>query len=150
VYAFVILVVVTMIVLSKTTFGRRVMLMGTNRHAARASGLRVSSATVVAFMIASAGAAVCGIFLVSQVSQAKTTNFDGFTIDTVAAVLVGGTAIQGGEGSTLRTALGAVFIALLQNYMLISSFSYGVRLAVEGAVVGVAVVGFHLLRSRTA
>ncbi len=65
-------------------------------------------------------------------------------------MLVGGTAIQGGEGSTLRTAMGAIFIALLANFMLIRDYSYGVRLVITGIVVAVAVVGFHLLRTRNA
>ena len=150
VIAFVVLTVVTMLVLSRTRFGRRVMLTGANRAAATATGLRVATTTILAFVIASGFAALCGIFVISQVGQAKTTNFEGFTIDTVAAVLVGGTAIQGGEGSTLRTAMGAIFIALLANFMLIRDYSYGVRLVITGIVVAVAVVGFHLLRTRNA
>ncbi len=150
VIAFAVLTVVTMLVLSRTRFGRRVMLTGANRAAATATGLRVATTTILAFVIASGFAALCGIMVISQVGQAKTTNFEGFTIDVVAAVLVGGTAIQGGEGSTLRTAMGAIFIALLANFMLIRDYSYGVRLVITGIVVAVAVVGFHLLRTRNA
>lgn len=145
---FLALVALTMVVLKKTTFGRSVMLVGENREAARSSGVGVAVVTVKSFLIAAGFAAVCGILLITQVAQAKTTNFAGLNIDAVAAVLVGGTAIQGGEGSTLRTALGAFFIALLTNYMLLSQFAYGTRLVITGAVVAVAVVGFHLMRRR--
>jgi ribose transport system permease protein len=148
VYIFILLVVITMVVLRKTTFGRSVMLIGENREAAHSSGLKVPAVILSAFVIASSFAAICGILLVSQVAQAKTTNFDGLNIDVVAAVLVGGTAIQGGSGSTLRTAMGAVFIALLTNYMLISQFPYGQRLLIQGVIVGLAVIGFHLLRKK--
>jgi len=148
VYIFVILVIITMVVLRKTTFGRSVMLMGENREAARSSGLRVGSVTIRSFLIAAAFAAICGILLVAQVAQAKTTNFSGFNIQVIAAVLVGGTAIQGGQGSTMRTALGAVFIALLTNYMLPSQLPVGFRLVIQGAVVAVAVLGFHILRKK--
>jgi simple sugar transport system permease protein/ribose transport system permease protein len=148
VYIFVILVAITMVVLKKTTFGRSVMLMGENREAARSSGLRVSSVTIRSFLIAASFAAICGILLVAQVAQAKTTNFSGFNIQVIAAVLVGGTAIQGGQGSTVRTALGAVFIALLTNYMLLSQLPVGARLVIQGAVVAIAVLGFHLLRKK--
>jgi ribose transport system permease protein len=86
---------------------------------------------------------------VAQVGQAKVLNFEGFNIDVVAAVLVGGTAIQGGEGSTLRTALGAIVIALLTNYMLLSQFEYGTRLVITGVVVGAAVIAFNWVRSRS-
>ncbi|MFC9361031.1 ABC transporter permease [Rhodococcus sp. NPDC057014] len=145
---FAVLVAVTMVVLKKTTFGRSVMLLGENREAAKASGLKVASVIIRSFIIAAVFAAICGILLISQVTQAKTTNFDGLNIDVVAAVLIGGTAIGGGEGSTLRTALGAIFIALLTNYMLISQFPYGERLVIQGLVVAVAVVGFHLMRKK--
>jgi simple sugar transport system permease protein/ribose transport system permease protein len=150
VIAFVALTVITMLVLSRTRFGRRVMLTGANRAAATATGLKVATTTILAFVLASGFCALCGIMVISQVGQAKTTNFEGFTIDTVAAVLVGGTAIQGGEGSTLRTAMGAIFIALLANFMLIRGYSYGARLVITGIVVALAVVGFHLLRTRNA
>lgn len=150
VIAFVALTAITMFVLQRTRFGRRVMLMGANRAAAAATGLRVAGTTIASFVIASGFCALCGIMVISQVGQAKTTNFEGFTIDVVAAVLVGGTAIQGGEGSTLRTAIGAIFIALLANFMLIRGYAFGVRLVITGIVVALAVVGFHLLRTRNA
>ena len=103
VIAFVVLTVVTMLVLSRTRFGaprhaHRRQPRGGDGHGPEGRhdddpGLRNRERL----------RALCGIFVISQVGQAKTTNFEGFTIDTVAAVLVGGTAIQGGEGSTLRT-----------------------------------------------
>lgn len=144
------LVIVTAILVSKTTFGRSLMLVGENEDAARSSRLGVRRVTVISFVIAAVFAGICGILLVSQVGQAKTTNFSNFNIDVIAAVLVGGTAVQGGFGSTVRTAIGAVFIALLTNYMLLSQLPVGIRLVVQGAVVVIAVVGFHLLRKRFA
>lgn len=149
VWIFVLLTVVTMVVLRKTNFGRRVTLVGSNRNTAKASGVRVGRTIVYSFLIASSFAALCGILLVAQVGQAKVLNFEGFNIDVVAAVLVGGTAIQGGEGSTLRTALGAIAIALLSNYMLLAQFEYGTRLAITGAVVGIAVIAFNWVRTRS-
>lgn len=149
VWIFLLLTLITMIVLRKTNFGRRVTLVGSNRNTAKASGIRVGRTIIYSFLIASSFAALCGILLVAQVGQAKVLNFEGFNIDVVAAVLVGGTAIQGGEGSTLRTALGAIAIALLSNYMLLAQFEYGTRLAITGAVVGIAVIAFNWVRQRS-
>jgi ribose/xylose/arabinose/galactoside ABC-type transport system permease subunit len=56
--------------------------------------------------------------------------------------------LQGGEGSTLRTALGAAFIAMLADLMLLRSASFGTRTLVTGLVVVVATSAFHLLRTR--
>lgn len=149
VWIFLALTAVTMIVLTKTNFGRRVRLVGANRDTAKASGIRVGRTVIYSFLIASSFAALCGILLVAQVGQAKVLNFQGFNIDVVAAVLVGGTAIQGGQGSTLRTALGAIAIALLTNYMLLSQFEYGTRLVITGIVVGAAVLAFNWVRGRS-
>jgi simple sugar transport system permease protein/ribose transport system permease protein len=148
--AFVAFTAFTMVVLLKTRFGRQISLSGANRKAAAASGIRMASTTIWAFVISSAAAGLVGIFTAAQVGQAKVTMFENLTIDAVAAVLVGGTAIQGGEGSTLRTALGAVFIALLANFMLLRGYAFGTRLLVEGSIVCVAVSAFHLMRRRAA
>ena len=150
VWIFLLLTLVTMIVLKKTSFGRRVTLVGSNRNTAKASGVLVGRTIIYSFLVASTFAAVCGILLVAQVGQAKVLNFSGFNIDVVAAVLVGGTAIQGGQGSTLRTALGAIAIALLSNYMLLAQYEYGTRLVITGAVVGIAVIAFNWVRQRSA
>ena len=64
----------------------------------------------------------------------------------IAAVLVGGTAIQGGQGSPLRSAIGAVIIAVISNMMVLNDFSTGGRLAVQGGVVVAIVVLLDLLR----
>ena len=66
----------------------------------------------------------------------------------IAAVLVGGTAIAGGHGSPLRSAAGAVLIAVIANMMVLNDFSTGGRLAVQGAVVVVVVVLLEFLRRR--
>ena len=109
------------------------------------SGTLASMACGLPYAIA---AGIAGVFTAAQVAQAPLTQFDGLNIDVIAAVLVGGTALQGGEGSTLRSALGAVFIALLANLMLLRNAQYGTRLLVTGLVVVVATSAFHLLRTR--
>jgi len=143
------LTAITMIVLLKTTFGRQVKLIGSNRDTARASGIRVGRVVIWSFVIASVFASICGILLVAQVGQAKVLNFEDFNISVVAAVLVGGTAIQGGEGSTLRTAIGAIVISTLDAYMLFAQYETGTRLVITGVVVGLAVISFNWVRTRS-
>lgn len=147
-WAFVIFTIVTTFVLTRTRLGRETYVVGANRAAARASGIDVSRTTIVAFTLASLAAGIAGIFTAAQITQAPLTQFSGLNIDVIAAVLVGGTALQGGEGSGLRSALGAVFIALLANFMLLRDFSFGVRTMVTGLIVIVATSAFHLLRMR--
>jgi ribose transport system permease protein len=147
-WAFVIFTILATLVLLRTRYGRETYLVGANRNAARASGISVAKTTVLAFTIASLAAGVAGIFTAAQITQAPLTQFDGLNIDVIAAVLVGGTALQGGEGSTVRSALGAVFIALLANFMLLRDFTYGERILVTGAIVVAATSAFHVLRTR--
>ena len=147
-WAFVILTLLATLILLRTRFGREVYLVGANRDAARASGLSIGKTTVLAFVLSSLAAGAAGVFTAAQITQAPLTQFNGLNIDVIAAVLVGGTALQGGEGSTLRSALGAVFIALLANFLLLRQASFGIRTLVTGLIVVVATSAFHLLRTR--
>jgi ribose transport system permease protein len=147
-WAFIIFTILATFVLTRTRFGRETYLVGANRSAARASGISVARTTIVAFTLASLAAGIAGIFTAAQITQAPLTQFNGLNIDVIAAVLVGGTALQGGEGSTLRTAFGSVFIALLANFMLLRDFSFGARTLVTGLIVVVATSAFHLVRTR--
>ncbi|MDE2694907.1 MAG: ABC transporter permease, partial [Chloroflexota bacterium] len=81
-------------------------------------------------------------------NQATSRSFPNLTIDAIAALLVGGTAIQGGHGSPLRSAGGALFIAVISSMMVLNDFSTGGRLAVQGGVVVAVVVLLHELRRR--
>jgi ribose transport system permease protein len=148
-WAFVILTLVAWFVLLKTRFGRQLLLIGANRLAATATGLRVGQASLVALILFGICCGLAGISAASQFGLAVANLFTGLNIDVIAAVLVGGISLRGGQGSPIQAALGAVFIALLQNYMLLHSFTTGQRMLVVGCLVVLATLGFHLLqRSR--
>lgn len=124
------------------------MLLGANPASARASGLSAARITITVYTIASVASAVAGILAAAQFSKARVQGFSTMDFDIIAAVLIGGTAIQGGRGSPLQTALGAVAIATIQNYMLLLSWSSGVRTMITGAFIVLIVVGFHLAGKR--
>jgi ribose/xylose/arabinose/galactoside ABC-type transport system permease subunit len=147
-YALIVFAVLAHIVLTRTRLGRLILLVGSNPQAARATGLSVTKATVAAFAIASVAAGICGIFLAAQIGQGRVDQFPTLNIEVIAAVLVAGTAIQGGEGSALRTTLGTIFIALLNNLLLLSGQPYGIRIFVMGLCVVLGVSLFHVLRRR--
>lgn len=147
-WAFLILTLVAWYVLQRTQFGRQLILIGANRLAARASGLRVGQASIVAMTLFGVCCGLAGIFAAAQFGLAVANLFSGLTFDVIAAVLVGGIPLRGGQGSPVQAALGAIFIALLQNFMLLHSFTTGERMFVIGSLVAVATVGFHLLQKR--
>ena len=149
-WAFLILTGVAWFVLQKTRFGRQLVLIGANRNAARATGLRVGQASLIALTLFGICCGLAGISAASQFGLAVANLFTGLNIDVIAAVLVGGIALRGGQGSPVQAALGAIFIALLQNFMLLHSFTSGQRMLVVGCLVAVATLGFHMLQKRRA
>lgn len=145
-YVLLLIVVVSTVYLRRHRMGLAVSLLGENRKSAVATGLPALAITITVFAIASLCASLVGVLSVASFNRATVDQFGGLTFDAIAAVLVGGTAIAGGNGSPLRTAAGAVFIATLMNFMLLRGWSYGTRLAVEGVVVVVAVTAYHVAR----
>lgn len=134
--------------LKRTRLGRLITLSGANRLTAAATGLRVDFAAAISLAMLGLSCAIVAIFTVSQFSHAKADMFSGLDIDCIASVLVGGIALRGGQGSPIQAALGAVLIALLQNYLLLMSVTTGVRFAVVGIIVVAASSGFHLFQSK--
>ncbi|MDO8212596.1 ABC transporter permease [Conexibacter sp. CPCC 206217] len=147
-YAFVVIAILAVVFLARHRAGRALMLVGSNRLTAAATGLSFRRATVLAFSISAACCAVVAVLTVTQFNRADGGQFDDLTFDALAAVLVGGAALQGGEGSPAGTALGALFIATLANFMVLHDYSYGVRLTIQGVVVVLAVTAFHIMRQR--
>ena len=135
-------------VMQRTVIGRETTLIGANRATAEISGISFTRVTILAFAIFSVAVALAGIINGAAFGQATAVSFPGLTVDVIAAVLVGGTAIQGGRGSPLRSAGGAILIAVISNMMVLNDFSTGGRLAVQGGVVVVIVVLLDLLWRR--
>jgi ribose transport system permease protein len=148
VIVFILFTALVAVLMSKTIVGRETMLVGANKATAEISGMSFARVTILAFALFSVGLAIAGILSGAAFGQATAKSFPGLTINVIAAVLVGGTAIQGGAGSPLRSAAGAVVIAVISNMMILNDFSTGGRLAVQGGVVVAIVVLLDLQRRR--
>ena len=92
--------------------------------------------------------AVTGVFLASFNTSANTSLGGDLTLDAIAAVLAGGTAIAGGNGSALRTLGGAVLISVISDVLLLRGFSTGAQILVKGVLVLAVVVTVHLRSAR--
>jgi ribose transport system permease protein len=136
------------VIMTRTVAGREMTLTGANKDTAEVSGISSRRVTVGAFVIFSVGLAVAGVLTGAGFGQATIQSLSTLTVDALAAILVGGTAIAGGYGSPWRSAAGAVLIAVISNVMVLNDFSTGGRLAVQGAVVVVVVVLLEFLRRR--
>jgi ribose/xylose/arabinose/galactoside ABC-type transport system permease subunit len=122
-----------------TKLGLLVAAIGDNERAAYLSGHRIALTKVVVYAISGLGAALAGIIQSSQVHTALATYGPfGTELDVIAAVVVGGTSIMGGNGSIARTLLGVLFLGIVNNGMNILNVPIDVQLIVKGAVIVVA------------
>jgi ribose/xylose/arabinose/galactoside ABC-type transport system permease subunit len=131
------------VALRRTVVGRHMYLVGSNRAAARAAGLPVGRVTVAAWASFGACVALTGIFLASFNTAATVTLGGMLTLDAIAAVLIGGTAITGGRGSAVQTLAGAVLIAVISDVLLLRGYSTGIQILVKGLLVLAVVVVVH-------
>ena len=126
-------------VLSVTSFGRKIYLTGGNYEAARLSGIRVSFYKMIVYMIAGASAAISAVVLTSRSMGCSSDLGKGYELDAIAAVIVGGTSTNGGEGSILKTILGVFIIGVLSNILNLLGMSSFNQMIVKGIVVIAAV-----------
>jgi len=103
------------ILLSRTRFGRHVYATGGNPEAARLAGVPVARVQTITFALAGAAAGLAGVVSSSRSLSALPSDDFSFVFGVIAAVVVGGTSIAGGEGAVWRTVAGALFIAMLIN-----------------------------------
>lgn len=148
---FLALAIIGQVTQSGTTFGRRLLMTGSNREAAEVSGQPVVRAIVIGYGVAGACAAVVGIFLAERYGATGFSQSAGggvqYDYDAIAAVLVGGTSLRGGQGAIWRTVVGVFFIEALSNALLLHGYSTEARQLATGVVVAVALIVSDL-RSR--
>lgn len=107
------LILIAYVVLHKTTYGRRVYLTGVNRKAAEFSGIKTKIIILSTHMLVGIGASVSGMYITSYLSSSRADHGATLTLSVITAVVLGGTAITGGEGSIIGTALASIIIGLM-------------------------------------
>lgn len=133
------------ILLKVTTLGRRIYAVGGNRAAAWLSGIRVNGLTVLVFAVCGGLAALAGIVVASELLAGSGTVEASAALDSIAAVVLGGAALTGGEGSVLGTMLGVLVIGVIGNGLQLSHISAFYQQIATGAILLLA-VGSQRLR----
>jgi ribose/xylose/arabinose/galactoside ABC-type transport system permease subunit len=141
------LVVVGLFVLHKTAFGRHIYATGTNREAARLSGVDVDRVTLLAYVICSTLAVLGGLILAGFVGYADNYLGRGYELDSIAAVVIGGTSFAGGSGGIGGTVVGVLLLTMLFNIVLLLSLPVEYQLVLKGLVI-IAAVALYSFRSR--
>jgi len=129
------LYVVAHVALSRTTFGRHLYAVGGNEKAAWLCGIRVERIRLATYVLSAALAGLGGVIMVSTFASGAHTYGLGYELQVIAAVVVGGTSLSGGEGRMLGTLLGALLIAVVQNGMNLLGVSSQWQAVVLGAVI---------------
>jgi ribose transport system permease protein len=136
------------VVLSRTTFGRYLYAVGGNRKAAWLCGLPVRRVELAAYTISGALAGLAGVLMVSQYQSGAPTYGVTYELQVIAAVVVGGTSLSGGQGTMFGTLLGALLIAVVQNGMNLMEISSEPQKVVLGLVILAAAVIDRLKQGR--
>ncbi|WP_244619192.1 ABC transporter permease [Rhizobium sp. 18055] len=123
------------IAFERTRLGHELRLVGLNARASEFAWLRARTVLVIAYTVAGIAAALAGALYGSQAAQGNLGLGVGIDFDAIAAVLVGGVAIKGGRGFVIDAAIGALFLALISNILLLHGLSLEVQLVIKGLVV---------------
>ncbi len=131
--------------LNFTAFGRHVYAVGGNPTAARLSGINISRLRIVVFMLCGMFAAIAGMLHASRLNQGSPNESIGYELNAIAAVVIGGTSLQGGKGTIWGSIGGAIILQILDNIMGLNNVSSNVQLVVKGLLV-IAAVALQQLR----
>jgi rhamnose transport system permease protein len=133
-------VIVSWVILARTTFGRTLYAIGNNETAARFSGLNVDRAKLIIYSYSGFMAGLAGWIFVSRVTTTRSDMGSGLELDVIAAVVLGGTSIFGGTGGIIGTVIGMVLIQLLKNGLALSGVTQDATIIVIGLVLILAIL----------
>jgi ribose transport system permease protein len=133
------LVAVFVVVMKRTQFGRQVYAVGGNERAATLSGLNVNRIKALVYTIGGALAGVAGLLVTSKLNSAQPNAGMSYELDSIAAVVIGGTSLNGGRGTIIGTVLGCLIIGVLNNGLVLLGVSAVWQQVIKGLVILVAV-----------
>ncbi len=139
--------IVANLVLTRTVLGRYTFALGSNEEATRLSGVNVAGWKTAVYTLCGLFSGLAGVLIASRLNSAQPALGAGYELDAIAAVVIGGTSLSGGEGSILGTIIGAFIISTLTNGLRILSVPQEWQMVVTGGIVILAVF-LDILRRR--
>lgn len=128
------------ILLGGTAFGRELFAIGTNMEAARLSGIAVRRRKIAVFVIMGLLVGIGAVLSASRLGSGAPGSSPALTLDAIAAVIIGGASLFGGKASMVRTLLGALLIAVLNNGMVLLNVNVDSQYIIKGLIILLAVV----------
>lgn len=135
-----IVVLLATILTNRTAFGKYIYAIGGNESAAKLSGININSVKIWVYALAGILAAVGGIMVTSRLNSAQPNAGLSYELDSIAAVVIGGTSLAGGRGTIIGTVLGAMIIGVLNNGLVLMDVSPFWQQVVKGVVILLAVI----------
>lgn len=134
------IVIAAVILTNKTGLGRYIYAIGGNETAAKLSGIKIAKVKIIVYSIAGACAAIGGVIVTSRLDSAQPNAGISFELDSIAAVVIGGTSLSGGKGSIIGTVQGALIIGILNNGLVLLNVSPFWQQVIKGLVILLAVI----------
>jgi ribose/xylose/arabinose/galactoside ABC-type transport system permease subunit len=146
---YVVVIAAAAVLLGRTSLGRSIYAIGGNEGAARLSGIRVDLIKTVVFVISGACAALGALILTARLNSGQPQSGQGYELDAIASVVIGGASLSGGRGTVFGTVAGALLIGVLSNGLVLMNVSPYYQPIIKGAIIVGAVLLDQLGRRRT-
>ena len=138
---------VAAVFLNRTIHGRYMLALGRNEEAARYSGIDTDRMTILAYVICSGLAGLGGMLFVLDVNSAQPVDFGNFyELYAIAAAVLGGCSLRGGEGTILGVIIGAALMQVLRNMITLATTHGNIEFAIIGAVILIGVIADELVK----
>ncbi len=144
----IVVLVAAQVVFTWTRFGQYVTGIGANAEAVRRAGVNTKAMILAVYVLSAISAAFAGVILAARLGSGSSNAGQGFELDVIAAVVVGGTSLFGGRGSVIGTILGALTVAVIANGLILAHMSPFLTPIVTGAIILIAIwLNFRIFKT---
>lgn len=146
---FFIVAIICSVLLNRTALGRYTFALGSNEEAVRLSGVNINRWKVIIYALCGAICGISGLLVASRLNSAQPALGQGYELDAIAAVVIGGTSLAGGTGTILGTVIGAFIMSVLINGLRIMSVAQEWQMVLTGLIIILAVYTDNLRRNNS-
>jgi ribose transport system permease protein len=139
--------IVAGLILSKTILGRYDVALGSNEEATRLSGVNVDRWKIAIYSLCGTFAGLAGVLIAARLNSAQPATGTGYELDAIAAVVIGGTSLAGGEGTIVGTIIGAFVKSVLDNGLRVNNIPQEIQIVITGIIV-IGAVYLDIIRRR--
>ena len=145
---FAVMAVIFVIVLQRSTFGRKLFAIGLNKNAARYAGINVEKMQIIIFTVTGIVCALASFVYLGRFTSVKYDAGSNFNLNVITIVVLGGTSIMGGVGDMKGTLLGTLIIATLNSGLTVMNIPINAQTIVQGVVLLISLIAFSIVAAR--